>query len=320
MDAETPRVASARSRQAASLVIATLCRTRYSPYNSGRLLPKALSATCDIPEHLMHRPILHFAHANSFPSGTYRVLFDRLSHHYDVQALDLHAHDPAFPVTDGWHALARELVDELTSRHRAPVILVGHSMGGMLSLMAAMLKPELVRCVVLLDAPVVAGWRALLLRIAKRLGVDEKFSPARYAKKRRDVWPDAEAAYRHFAAKPMFAAWPIEVLHDYVKHGMTPHREGVALRYRRETEAEVYRTLPHHLGALARQSFPVPVGFIGGADSIECRQAGLAATRRLTGKNFSLVPGTHLFPMESPAVAADAIHRMITSLLSRGYP
>ncbi|HEY8609336.1 MAG TPA: alpha/beta hydrolase [Noviherbaspirillum sp.] len=263
----------------------------------------------------MSRPNIHFVHANSYPAGTYRIFFDHLRKHYQVQALDMHAHNPAYPVSNGWPELVRELLDELDARYTEPVVLVGHSMGGMLSLTAARARPQAVRCVVLLDAPVVAGWRAALLRVAKSLGVDARFSPARASQVRRHLWPDAESALRHYAAKPMFAAWPPEVLRDYIEHGLAPHPEGVTLRFTRETETAVYRSLPHHLGALTRRGFPVPVGFIGGADSAECRQAGLAATRRLTGKHFALVPGGHLFPMASPAAAAAAVHAMIQSLI-----
>lgn len=263
----------------------------------------------------MTRPIIHFVHANSFPAGTYRVFFDHLKRHYDVQALPMHAHNPAYPVSNGWQDLARELVDELKARYKEPVILVGHSMGGMLSLMVASAHPELVRCVVLLDSPIVAGWRAVLLRFAKQLGVDNRFSPAQFSEKRRNLWSDVSAAYEHYASKPMFAAWAPEVLDDYLEHGLVPHPEGVTLRFTREIETSVYRTLPHDLGSLGRRSFPVPVGFIGGTESVECRQAGLAATMRLVGKNFVKIPGGHLFPMESPAAAAAAVSRMIDSLL-----
>ena len=263
----------------------------------------------------MTRPILHFVHANSYPAGTYRVFFDHLRRHYDVQALPMHAHNPAYPVSNGWPALVQELIDELTARYTEPVILVGHSMGGMLSLMVAKIRPDLVRCVVLLDSPVVAGWRAVLLRIAKRFGVDKRFSPAQFSEKRRNLWPDATAAYEHYAAKPMFAAWQPEVLRDYVEHGLAPHPEGVTLRFTRETETAVYRTLPHHIGKLVRRAFPVPVGFIGGVDSVECRQAGLQATRRLVGRHFLQIPGGHLFPMEHPAATAKTVHAMITNLL-----
>jgi pimeloyl-ACP methyl ester carboxylesterase len=263
----------------------------------------------------MSKPILHFVHANSYPAGTYRVLFRYLERHYDVRALPMHAHNPAYPVRNGWAELTRELTDELRSSYSEPVILVGHSMGGMLSLMAAKAHPELVRCVVLLDAPVVAGWRAALLAVAKVMGVDERFSPARFSAKRRNLWPDVDTAFSHYASKPMFAIWPQEVLQDYLKHGLDPHPEGVTLRFTRETETAVYRTLPHHIGRLVSRRFSVPVGFIGGIDSVECRQAGLKATRRLVGRHIKMVPGGHLFPMESPAVAADAIDSMIRQLI-----
>lgn len=265
---------------------------------------------------MKQRPYLHFAHANSYPSGTYRVFFEHLQQHYEVQALDMHAHNPSYPVTNGWPALVEELIDELQSRYDEPVILAGHSLGGMLSLMAAKARPDLIRCVVLLDSPVVAGWRAMLLRVAKKVGVDKKFSPARFSENRRNRWADAEAAYEHYASKPMFAAWPEAVLRDYIAHGIKPHPEGgVTLRFTREAETAVYRSLPHHLGRLVRRGFPVPVGFIGGKESVECRQAGLQATRRLVGRHFRQIPGGHLFPMESPALAAGTLHEMIKSLL-----
>jgi pimeloyl-ACP methyl ester carboxylesterase len=261
----------------------------------------------------MSLPILHFAHANGFPANTYRALFTCLRRHYDVRALSLHAHNPKYPVDNGWQNLARELLDELVARYDQPVILVGHSLGGALCLMAAKARPDLVRCVVLLDSPVVAGWRALAWRIAKGLGKSDRWSPARFSARRRTLWPDAQTVYKQYASKPVFARWAPEVLQDYIEHGLAPHPQGVTLRFTREVETAIYRTLPHDFGKLIRH-FPVPVGFIGGQESAELRQAGSNATRRLVGRHFRLLPGGHLFPMEAPALAAQAVHEMIQEL------
>ncbi|MCG2584605.1 alpha/beta fold hydrolase [Massilia sp. TS11] len=262
----------------------------------------------------MTKPILHFAHANSYPAGTYRQFFQHLGARFDVRALEMHAHHPDYPVDDGWRNLARELIAQL-ERYDAPVVLCGHSLGGMLSMMVAKKRPDLVRCLVMLDSPVVAGWRAFFWRSLKHQPWADRYTPAKHSARRRELWPSKEAAHAHFAAKPGFAAWAPGVLADYIEAGTKPHPEGVTLRFTREIETAIYRTLPHHLGRLVRTPFPVPAGFIAGTRSYECRQAGLEATHRLVGKNFVNIEGGHLFPMERPQESAAAVIAMVDRLL-----
>ncbi|MTV41166.1 alpha/beta fold hydrolase [Duganella radicis] len=263
----------------------------------------------------MSKPKLHFAHANSYPAGVYRQFFAALSEDFDIQSLDMHAHNPSYPVTDCWPHLVDEYINELTTRYTEPVILVGHSLGGMLSLMVGHKRPDLVRCVVMLDAPVVGGWRAFAWRMIKLLGRAHSVPPAKFSIRRRNVWPDARSAHDHFAAKDLFAAWAPGVLADYMDSGLKPHPEGVQLRFTRENETAVYASLPHHLPKLLRNGYPVPIGFIGGDNSWETSQSGHQHTQALVGRHFRILPGGHLYPMETPAAAAQATREMIADLL-----
>ena len=53
-----------------------------------------------------------FAHANSFPAGVYRLLFEaRRARGYRVHAVDKFGHDPARPVTSNWPHLRDELIE-----------------------------------------------------------------------------------------------------------------------------------------------------------------------------------------------------------------
>jgi pimeloyl-ACP methyl ester carboxylesterase len=265
----------------------------------------------------MSKPLLHFTHGNSYPAGAYGRLLEALRDDFDVRCTDMLGHDARYPVGDNWHTLVDELIAQL-EHYGTPAILVGHSLGGAVGMLAAFKRPDLARCVVMLDSPVVAGWRALAWRAAKTLGLRYRLSPGGVAQRRRQVWPSRQAAFDHFFAKPMFRAWAPGALDDYLEHGLKPHADGVQLRFSREVEAAIYSTLPHDMDRILRRPFPVPVGFIAGDDSQELRQAGLGATRRLVGANLVTIPGTHLYPMESPQLTAQLTREMILRLLAQG--
>jgi pimeloyl-ACP methyl ester carboxylesterase len=262
-------------------------------------------------------PPIVFSHGNSFPAGTYRVLFDawrRAGH--EVFAVERYGHDPRFPVTSNWPHLRDQLIGFIDASVRRPALLIGHSLGGMLSLLAASKRPDLALGVLLLDAPVIAGWRAHGLRLAKATGLVRRLSHGHVARRRRDEWPSAAAVRDHFVAKRAFALWDPRVLDDYVASGFA--RDGAHWRpaFDREVEARIYETLPHHMGRqLARHPLRCPLAFIGGRESEEVRRAGVASTKRLVGERFAWVEGTHLFPMEHPDAAATAALAMVRRML-----
>lgn len=260
---------------------------------------------------------LVFCHANSFPAGTYGVLFEAWRQAgWRVLAPGKLGHNPAYPVTNGWRHLRDEFIAFLEREARAtpqqPVALVGHSMGGYMSLLAASRKPALVSGVVLLDAPIVSGWRAPAFGLLKASGLIARGGPGRASARRREHWPSMAAVREHFAGKAIFARWDRRVLDDYLLHGFEPddtgEAGGVRLAFHRDIETRIYNTVPHHVPALLRRH-PVrcPVGFVAGRRSIENRQLGLDYARRLAGPRWKWIEGSHLFPMERPDETAAAV-------------
>ena len=269
-----------------------------------------------------------FSHANGFPAGTYRALFDDWrSAGWVVLAMPKFGHDPRFPVSSNWPHLRDELIHFIEHEGAGPAVLVGHSMGGYLSLLAAARRPDLACGVVLLDSPLLAGWKARALQFAKAARVGERFSPGRVSRRRRQHWPSAEAAYAHFAAKPLFARWAPGVLHDYIEAGTEPHESHEAgasarrLAFEREIETAIYHSLPHHLAhVLRRHPLQCPIAFVRGTESVEVRRVGLAATQRLTHGRISAIEGTHLFPFERPAETAAEVLRWIATFRMHSKP
>lgn len=277
--------------------------------------------------------LIVFSHANSFPAGTYQLLFRSLrARGHTVRAVERFGHDPRYPVTSNWPHLVQQLADFAEpeiQRAGEPAWLVGHSLGGFLSLMAAARHPSLgghgVHGVVLIDSPVLGGWRARTLELIKRTQLVGAVSPGRVSRQRRDRWPDAEAALAHFQHKRAFARWDQQCLRDYIAHGThdeaTPQGVQRVLTFSRDVETAIYNTLPHNLDRLLRRHpLACPVGFIGGTHSLEMQQVGMAMTHRLVGgpasPRLKMVEGSHLFPMEHPQETASAIDDMLDRLVS----
>jgi pimeloyl-ACP methyl ester carboxylesterase len=261
---------------------------------------------------------LVFCHANGFPAGTYETLFDHWRRAgWRVLAPQRLGHDERFPVASGWRRVRDELLafieHEAPAATSGPVALVGHSMGGYLSLLAASRQPQRVSAVVLVDAPIVAGWRAPAFGLLKASGLIRRGGPGRASARRREHWPSLEAAQAHFAAKPMFARWDARVLADYLRHGFVLDAAGgVRLAFERDIETRLYDTLPHDLHPLLRRH-PVrcPVSYIAGTHSAEGRQLGLGFVRHLAGPRWKWIEGSHLFPMEKPEETATAVLAMM---------
>lgn len=277
-------------------------------------------------------PLIVFSHANSFPAATYAMLFRSLrARGIKVKAPDRFGHDPRYPVSSNWPHLVQQLADfaapEIES-HDGPAWLVGHSLGGFLSLMCAARNPVLggkgVRGVLLLDSPILGGWRARTLGVIKHTQVVGSISPGRVSRRRRNQWPSAEAALEHFRRRRPFMRWHPQMLQDYIANCThdEPSPDGGMRRvldFDRDVETAIYNTLPHNLDRLLRRHpLTCPVGFIGGTRSVEMKQVGMTMTRKIVGpahpERLRMIEGSHLFPMERPLETAAAIEQMLRGM------
>lgn len=260
----------------------------------------------------MSRDILHFSHANGFPAACYRKFFASLEPDFRIGSINCIGHDPAYPVTDGWPHLVAQLIDYLTAHYRVPVIGVGHSLGGYLTFMAAVQRPELFKCIILLDAPIIGHFRGKAFGMLKRLGLVDRITPAHATRERRRDWPSVEDMIAHFRRRKIFRHFDPDCLRDYAALGSTPEDGNVRLLFDPEVEYQIYRSVPHDLVYYCNR-LKSPAGFIGGRRSDVLRRVGLANTRR----NFRVkrIEGGHLFPFERPQAAAEAVRQLAAELL-----
>ncbi|MCG2594042.1 alpha/beta hydrolase [Ramlibacter sp. XY19] len=263
--------------------------------------------------------LIIFSHGNSFPGATYSVLFKSLrSRGFLVKAIDKFGHDPQYAPSNNWPGLVQQLHDfaaREVDKAGEPAFLVGHSLGGFLSLMCAARHPQLAKGVLLLDSPILGGWKSHAVRAAKRTQLVGSISPGAVSRKRKSRWPTREAALEHFRHKKAFARWDPQVLADYITHGTHDEDGERVLAFDRDIETAIYNTLPDNLDRLLKQHpLRCPAAFIGGLQSEEMKQVGMGMTQKITEGRVMLIEGSHLFPMEKPVATAAAIEAALLAL------
>ena len=260
-------------------------------------------------------PMLHFAHGNGFPPGTYRKLIGELarSHHVvSMSARPLWAESRPRVLRD-WSVFAEDLRAEIERRGLRGIVGVGHSLGAVTSLLAAATDPGLFSAVVAIDPIVLTGARALFWGTVKALGLAGRFSLVRGARRRRELWSDRAEARDTYSAKKIFASWDPEVLDDYLEAGMVDLPQGgVRLRYPRECEARIFSAAPHDLWAELRK-VSVPTLFVQGEHSDTFLDAARARVEREVPASQTAVvaDSSHFLPMERPAELACVIEKFL---------
>ncbi|NLW04971.1 MAG: alpha/beta hydrolase [Pseudomonadaceae bacterium] len=263
----------------------------------------------------MSQPILHFAHANGFPGQSYRVLLEPLQSQWQVKVLDRLGHQSNFPVNSNWQALADELLNHLDKTcGTSPVVGLGHSLGGVVTYMAALKAPERFTQIILLDPPLLTGIDSLGLKLGKRFGFIDKITPAGITKGRRSHFPDETTAINYFASKKLFKNFHPQALQDYVEFGTEKRTSGgIQLRFSPAVELAIFRNLADNLTGSHRK-LKVPASVIRGESS---ELITLQREQRLRKMGFEIyqVPGGHMFPLEHPEQTRQCLEEILARRL-----
>lgn len=264
-------------------------------------------------------PTLHFAHANAYPPGTYRLFLNTLAGRFRVLAVK---HRPlwrnAHPQEmTSWHRIADDLITFFDQHNFRGVIGVGHSLGGVATMVAAVKRPELFSALVLID-PVFLSPHLLAMVEERIQNQEEPFEVpmVAVAQRRRDWWSSRAAAYEHLRPKSVFAGFSDEAMWDFINYGLADDvNGGVRLAFPKEWEARIYSIPPTFVWEYVAQ-ISQPTLAIRAAHSDTLFPPAWEHWQKLqSGATFVEVPdSSHLLTMEKPEQVATLITRWTKDL------
>lgn len=260
------------------------------------------------------RDLIHFAHGNGFPSLCYKQLLNELETRFDYCYIDKIGHNPNYPVSENWHSLVDEVIVSIQTQANQPVIAVGHSLGGVLSLLAAIEKPELFKAVILLDSPLIGPFKSTMVKLAKTLGVIDRVTPAYRTQGRRQHWKSYDLLIKYLKSRDLFKTFTDACLDDYIKYGLEHREDGYYLRFDRNIEYQIYKTIPDGIPAYKNQ-LTVPSVLFYGNQSTVVSQSDVRYMRNYFKIKCIKTKGTHLVPMEHPEALAQQIIKAVDAII-----
>ena len=258
---------------------------------------------------------LHFLHANGYPPECYKLLFELLKTEYHLFGMTLRPLWPDSKLEDiyDWHPFSDDLLSFLTDHQpfdktqgkSDPVIGVGHSIGGIVTLRAALRNPKKFQAIILLDPVLFVPSFLVMWNLIRAIGLGNKVHPKiSGALKRRNTFDDLEMVFRGYRTRDVFRYMSDENLRAYIA-GITKPIDGggFKLAYSPAWESHIYLTGLHDFD-LWRElpTLEVPTLIIRGAETDTFLEN---TAKRVKKKNpkiqiETMQKSTHILPLERP--------------------
>jgi pimeloyl-ACP methyl ester carboxylesterase len=264
---------------------------------------------------------LHFLHANGYPPNCYKPLLDLLKtqHHvFGMMLRPLWENAKIEDLTD-WHPLSDDLLRFLSSGGPDPVIGAGHSIGGIVTLRAALREPGRFRALILLDPVLFQPSFTLSWNFIRAIGLGNKLHPKiSGALKRRRTFDNLEILFRGYRSREVFKYFSDENLRIYIEGITKPKADGgFELIYTPEWESHIYLTGMRDFDLWrGLPKLEVPTLIIRGAETDTfLEKAADLMKKKNPGIRFeTLQKSTHLLPLERPQEVFGLIKEFLSNI------
>jgi len=251
---------------------------------------------------------LHFLHANGYPPNCYQPLLERFATQHQTFGMllrPLWADSKPEEIKD-WNPFSEDLIQLLDERKLDSVVGVGHSIGAIVTLRAALKEPDRFRALVLFDPVLFPRYYMAEWYLARIFGFGNRAHPLiKGTLKRRREFDDLEKIFAGYRRREIFRFFSDENLRALIQGMIQPKADGsFELVYSPEWEARIYYTGIWHDWDLWQNihRLEIPTLILRGAETNTFWESTAHAIQKKNRKIkiISLEKSTHLLPLEKP--------------------
>ena len=265
---------------------------------------------------------IHLLHGTGFSAMTLAAMASQLPQDWSLWLTDVPGHggstQPSKKMPD-WQKMANTIADAIYRQANVkvdgPLIGIGHSMGGVLTLLAAHKYPDLFSEIILLDPVLFQNEMIIAQQLMRITGTWRHRAMVKSVANRTSVWPNLEAMKANISSKPFYKAWQPQVISDYCQFSSIKCNEKedtVVLSCSPSWEASIFGSYPTGLWRAVR-NINIPVMILVANNSyFFIPRAVKRAARMNKNIQWKTFGENHCFPMEQPRETAKTIVNLIS--------
>ena len=260
--------------------------------------------------------VYHLLHGNGLCSRVLQPLAEQLEPEGQFLFTDVPGHGlskQGMSHRPDWNQIAESIALSIEERSSSPVIGIGHSLGGILTLLAAAQHPKLFKRIILLDPVLFPPYLLLVQRFLYYSGLSHQRGLIRAVKSRRRSWSSRPRMFDSLASKPLYQGWEPEALSAFVNYGsVTSDTDGqCTLACDPEWEAAIFTSWPTRLWSCVRQ-VQCPLDILVASHTYPfVSQGAKKAAKQNKQVQVHYINGSHCFAMEAVAETAKRLSVII---------
>ena len=264
---------------------------------------------------------IHLLHGTGFSAMTLGAMASQLPQDWSIWLTDVPGHGGSTQPTTkmpNWPKMANTIADAIYQqanvKENGPLIGIGHSMGGVLTLLAAVKYPDLFSEIILLDPVLFQTEMIIAQQLMRATGTWRQRALVKSVANRNATWSSLAAMKESIANKSFYKSWHPQVISDYCESSSNTRQDNsVQLSCQPSWEASIFGSYPKGLWrAIYKVDIPVEI-LIANKSYFFIPKAVKRASKINNIIQWQTFGQHHCFPMEEPIETAKKITDLINS-------